>query len=160
MSDQEVRENVVREVKIQLFLNHPNIAKLYGFFSDANYIYLICEYASDRNLYEQLYEPRLKLKKGLRTEEAANNTRQLCSALDYMHSNCVMHRDIKPENILLTMVLALLPRASSKSVTSGGLFTTLGRNSGRPSAVLLSTWLLNLSPRLSTTRQSISGPLV
>jgi serine/threonine protein kinase len=29
-----VRNQFIREVKIHMYLNHPNIAKLYGFFDD------------------------------------------------------------------------------------------------------------------------------
>ena len=29
------------EMKMQLYLNHPNILKLYGYFDDAESIYLI-----------------------------------------------------------------------------------------------------------------------
>lgn len=32
---------MIREIKIQSFLNHANIAKLYGFMSDHQCIYLI-----------------------------------------------------------------------------------------------------------------------
>ena len=32
-----------QEIKIQLYLDHPNILKMYGFFDDAENIYLILE---------------------------------------------------------------------------------------------------------------------
>jgi serine/threonine protein kinase len=32
------------EVKMQLFLDHPNILKLYGYFDDSEHIYLILEF--------------------------------------------------------------------------------------------------------------------
>lgn len=35
-----------------MFLDHPNIAKLYGCFNDKHHIYLICEYATHKNIYE------------------------------------------------------------------------------------------------------------
>ena len=44
----------MNEIKIHFFLNHPNIAKLYGYFYDELFIYLICEYAVDLTLYDCL----------------------------------------------------------------------------------------------------------
>lgn len=38
--DSKLVVQLVREIKIQSFLNHPNIVKMYTFFSDKTYIYL------------------------------------------------------------------------------------------------------------------------
>ena len=45
---------IVREIKIHSCLNHENIIKLYGFFHNERNIYLILEYASDGELYQEL----------------------------------------------------------------------------------------------------------
>ena len=34
-------DQLIREMKIQLFLNHPNIIKMYGYFDDLPYIYVL-----------------------------------------------------------------------------------------------------------------------
>ncbi|TXH58747.1 MAG: hypothetical protein E6Q89_03005 [Bacteroidia bacterium] len=34
-------EQFIRELKIQAYLNHPNIIKMYGFFEDQFNIYII-----------------------------------------------------------------------------------------------------------------------
>ena len=39
--DSKLVVQLVREIKIQSFLNHPNIVKMYTFFSDKHYIYLM-----------------------------------------------------------------------------------------------------------------------
>lgn len=54
MRKMSVHENVVREIKIHMFLEHPNIAKLYGCFHDATRIFLIEEYCTDSNLYKAM----------------------------------------------------------------------------------------------------------
>jgi len=105
MKDLNVEENVIREIKINSFLDHPNIAKLYSFFHDKKYLYLVCEYATDKNLYEAIKQPKYKLKKGLQSEEVSKIVGQICDAVEYIHKNDILHRDIKPENILLTMVI-------------------------------------------------------
>lgn len=58
MREMGVQENVVREIKIHLFLEHPNIARLYGCFHDATHIYLVEEYCTDQSLYEAMRQPR------------------------------------------------------------------------------------------------------
>lgn len=45
---------LIREIKIQLFLNHPNLIKLYSFFCDQYKIYLLMELAPDGQLYEYM----------------------------------------------------------------------------------------------------------
>jgi serine/threonine protein kinase len=51
MNKQKIREadmvdQVFWEIKLQIYMNHPNILKLYGFFDDAKNIYLVLEYCS------------------------------------------------------------------------------------------------------------------
>ena len=41
IKEENIEEPFLREIKIQFYLNHPNIVKLYGFFHDEESIYLI-----------------------------------------------------------------------------------------------------------------------
>ena len=52
--EEEITEQFIRELKIQMYLNHPNIIKLYGFFDDEHYIYIILEVGTGGQLYHQL----------------------------------------------------------------------------------------------------------
>ncbi|EYC03414.1 hypothetical protein Y032_0094g2745 [Ancylostoma ceylanicum] len=79
-----------------LYLSHPNILRLKGYFHDQQRVYIILEYADGGELYN-----RLKKKGRLEEPEAARYVRQLADALSYCHAKRVIHRDIKPENILL-----------------------------------------------------------
>ena len=45
---------IIREIKIHSYVDHPNIIKLYGFFHDDQNIYLILEYATDGEVYQEL----------------------------------------------------------------------------------------------------------
>jgi serine/threonine protein kinase len=44
-------EQIKNECKLQSFLDHPNIIKMYGWFSDVKNMYLILEYAPGGDLY-------------------------------------------------------------------------------------------------------------
>ena len=56
--DAKTLTQLIREIKIQSFLNHPNIAKLYNFFSDEKHIYLALEYCASGDLYSYLKKHR------------------------------------------------------------------------------------------------------
>ena len=71
---------LVREIKIQSFLNHPNIVKLYTFFADSSHIYLVQELCASGQLYSLL-----KKRRKLGEETARVIVGQICKALDYMH---------------------------------------------------------------------------
>lgn len=49
ISKEQIKKNKMEsqlalEIKLQLFMNHPNILKLYHFFDDEHYMYLVMEY--------------------------------------------------------------------------------------------------------------------
>jgi aurora kinase len=46
IKEAEMEEQIVQEIKLQMFMNHPNVLKLYGFFNDSKNIYLILEYCN------------------------------------------------------------------------------------------------------------------
>ncbi|KAK6162407.1 hypothetical protein DH2020_002248 [Rehmannia glutinosa] len=81
-----------REMEIQTGLRHPNVLRLYGWFHDAERIFLILEYAHGGELYKELRKSGASLKDKLPL---------LTQALAYCHEKHVIHRDIKPENLLL-----------------------------------------------------------
>lgn len=37
-------DQFIQELKINIFASHPNIVKMYGFFSDRTYFYILMEY--------------------------------------------------------------------------------------------------------------------
>ena len=54
------------------------------------------EYSAGGELFDYIVSRRR-----LKESEARKFFRQLCSAVAYCHTNCVIHRDLKPENLLL-----------------------------------------------------------
>lgn len=45
---------LMQEIKIQLYANHPNILKMYGFFHDTNKVYLLLELATNGCLFKEI----------------------------------------------------------------------------------------------------------
>jgi len=50
----KAQKQVIREIKIHSYLNHPNIIKLYGVFHDDENVYMILEYAPGGEVYKEL----------------------------------------------------------------------------------------------------------
>lgn len=92
-----------REASILARLDQPNLPKVSDYFSRDGLDYLVMDFVAGRNLKEVLDETRLQ-KQFLDEERVLAWARQLCDALEYLHSQDppVLHRDIKPANIKLT----------------------------------------------------------
>lgn len=58
ISREILNENMIvqlmREIQLQYYLDHPNIVQLYAFFSDQENIYLMLELCFSGNLYTHL----------------------------------------------------------------------------------------------------------
>lgn len=47
-------------MKIQMYLKHSNVIKMYGYFDDLSYIYILIEVALDGSLYQYLENTQRK----------------------------------------------------------------------------------------------------
>lgn len=77
LHEEEITDQFIREVKIQMFLNHPNIIKMYGCFDDSVNIYIILEVGTGGQLYHQL-----KKSQPLSEPRIAFIMRQVCDAVN------------------------------------------------------------------------------
>jgi len=96
MLDPAEREKLINEVTVLKELDHPNILKLYEFFQDSKYFYLVTELCTGGELFDKITEEQF-----LGEKDAAHIMNQVISAINYCHSQNVVHRDLKPENLLL-----------------------------------------------------------
>ncbi len=87
-----------REAETLLRLNHRGIPKLYAYFVEDGYSYLLQEYIPGRTLIEELE----KQGKNFTESEARGFLMELAEILKYLHSQDppIIHRDIKPQNLM------------------------------------------------------------
>lgn len=44
-------DQFIQEIKIQLYLNHSKLVKVYGYFADQEHFYMLIEYMEEGSLY-------------------------------------------------------------------------------------------------------------
>ena len=97
VNSQNEEEKTDEEIELLKQLDHPNIVKLFEYFSDKEKYYLITEYCKGGDLFELI-----KKKKKFSELSAAYIMYQIFRVLIYCHNtHHLIHRDIKPENIVV-----------------------------------------------------------
>ncbi len=95
-SHQELLERFKTEAKAIAKLSHPNIVSIFDFGVENDKNYMVMELLRGRDLSQLL-----KFNSPLSVELVIKAVINVCSALDYAHSQGIIHRDIKPANIIL-----------------------------------------------------------
>lgn len=91
----EEQQNIFREVKVLKQLDHPNIIKIYEYFSDDKFIFIVTELMQGGELFDRIMDVH-----HFSERKAAEIFMQILSAVNYLHNHKIVHRDLKPENIL------------------------------------------------------------
>ncbi|KAG7363322.1 protein kinase domain containing protein [Nitzschia inconspicua] len=91
IGNEEVLDEMRREISVMSHLRHPNIVRLYEAYERHRHVYLIMEYCPNGNLTNKNYNEH----------QCAVVTRKILSALQFMHLKGVAHRDVKLENIMV-----------------------------------------------------------
>jgi serine/threonine-protein kinase len=100
---QQIQEQFRLEATTLATLDHPNLPKVSDYFSHRGRYYLVMDYVAGQDLLSILRaSPRNK--PGLPADQVLNWANQICSALQYLHTQSppILHRDIKPANIKIT----------------------------------------------------------
>ena len=121
------KEKFAREAKNLSKQKHPNIVNVMDYFEANNTCYYVMEYLSGGDL-DTLIEKRGRLSE----EDTIRFTKQIGSALSFMHNNKMLHLDLKPKNVMLNAAgdAILIDFGLSKQYDSSGepeSSTTVGR---------------------------------
>jgi hypothetical protein len=93
---EQMRPRFYREAQAAAKLQHSNIVTIFEFAEDNNTPYIVMEFLRGTGLDARMAAPL-----PLTLDDKLNVVSQLCSALNYAHSQGVVHRDIKPANLFL-----------------------------------------------------------
>jgi len=122
---EEVGSRFIREAQVVAKLNHPNVVSIYDIGKEDGEQFFVLEFVDGMSLRELMGtypEGKCDIQTVLRVGI------DICSALQYAHSQGVLHRDIKPENILITqegtaklMDFGLAKMLGQPSITQEGM---------------------------------------
>ena len=89
-SDLQYAETVLEEARFASQLAHRNIAAVYDFIQEQDYVCIVME------LIENSVDKEIKKNGPYEVKDALNLAIQISSALRFAHSKRFVHRDIKP----------------------------------------------------------------
>lgn len=90
------KEKMSQEIRLHKSVSHIYIVKLFSYFEDSNFVYVILELCRRKSLME-LHKRR----HALTEPEARYFMRQILLGCQYLHENKIIHRDLKLGNIFL-----------------------------------------------------------
>ena len=95
-ADRERMARFSREAQVLAWLNHPNIASIYGLEDSDDKHALVLELVEGETLAERIKGGAVPL------EESLKIALQMAEALEAAHEKGIIHRDLKPANVKIT----------------------------------------------------------
>ena len=90
-------KQILNEISILIQMDHPNILKIFSFYSLQQNYSIITELCSFGQLYDEINSNG-----PFNEKKSSYIIYQILSAINYCHKMNIIHRDLKPENILIT----------------------------------------------------------
>jgi serine/threonine protein kinase len=92
--EEGIPASAIREIALLKELEHPNILRLYDVLHSRHKLTLVfeyCEYDLSRYIENSLLNS---------IDQIISFSKQILSALEFMHKKNIIHRDVKPHNLL------------------------------------------------------------
>ena len=89
-------KEIINEINILKTMDHPNIVKIFEFYSNEQSYSIIMEYCKGGKLFTEIRNLA-----PFDENYTAYVMYQIFSAINYCHQMNIIHRDLKPENILI-----------------------------------------------------------
>eukprot|EP00344_Euplotes_crassus_P009863 CAMPEP_0197000912 /NCGR_PEP_ID=MMETSP1380-20130617/5734_1 /TAXON_ID=5936 /ORGANISM="Euplotes crassus, Strain CT5" /LENGTH=438 /DNA_ID=CAMNT_0042418375 /DNA_START=267 /DNA_END=1584 /DNA_ORIENTATION=+ len=86
---------LLNEYNILKQMDNPHIIKIFEFWKDEVFYYIVTEYLEGGELYKTISK-----REKFTEKDCAVIVRQILLALNYCHQEGIVHRDLKPDNIL------------------------------------------------------------
>uniref|UniRef100_A0A3Q3R1Q6 Protein kinase domain-containing protein n=1 Tax=Monopterus albus TaxID=43700 RepID=A0A3Q3R1Q6_MONAL len=113
---------VKKEIATLKLARHTNYLLLHESFSSPEELVMIYDFISGADIFERLSTAEFELSE----REIVNYIRQICSALQFLHSQSYGHFDIRPENIVYTTRTSshvkIIELGQSRHLTPGDQF--------------------------------------
>jgi len=90
------KEKMSQEIRLHKGVSNPYLVKLYSYFEDSNFVYIVLELCRKRSLME-LHKRR----KAITEPETRYFMRHILLGVLYLHENKIIHRDLKLGNVFL-----------------------------------------------------------
>merc|ERR1719342_954685 len=90
------KEKMSQEIRLHKGVSNPYLVKLYSYFEDSNFVYIVLELCRKRSLME-LHKRR----KAVTEPETRYFMRHILLGVLYLHENKIIHRDLKLGNVFL-----------------------------------------------------------
>jgi len=90
------KEKMSQEIRLHKSVAHTHLVKLFSYFEDPNFVYIVLELCRKRSLME-LHKRR----KAITEPEARYFLHQILLGCLYLHDNKIIHRDLKLGNVFL-----------------------------------------------------------
>jgi serine/threonine protein kinase len=107
-------------------VQHPGICRLYDWFEDRRYIYMVMQTVNGVDLFEAIMKHYNGRQACWDEQEVKRVFFQIADALQSLHSKGIAHRDLKPENILLTEELDIMIIDFGTAKMTGDSSSTVG----------------------------------